>query len=107
MLGLNPSLHMCNSQEFCKYDDAYLPVLVFLQNLFLSPQNTLEIRNHGKILTFDETRVFVVVHTKTQSNQTCSLSFSFSVFKIMNFTYILLRLKCRLSMNLGNRKKRL
>lgn len=107
MLKLNPSLHFCSSQEFCKYDDAYLPVLVFLQNLLLNLQNILEMRNHRKILTFDETRVFVVVHTKRESNQACSLSVSLSMSKIMNFTHILLRLKCSPNMNVGNSKKRL
>lgn len=62
-------------------------------------------RNDRKILTFEEARVFVVVHTKRQSNQTCSLNVSFSMPKIMNSAYILLRLKCSLNINLGNRKK--
>jgi len=67
---------------------------VYLQNLLLSPKNVLEMmRNHRKILTFEETRVFVVVHTKRQSYQTCSLNVSFSTPKITNFVYILLRLK--------------
>lgn len=79
---------------------------VYLQNLLLSPKNVLEMmRNHRKILTFEETRVFVVVHTKRQSNQTCSLNVSFSMPKIMNFAYILLRLKCSPTTNLGHRKK--
>lgn len=41
----------------------------------LSPKNVLEMmRNYRKTLTFEETRVFVVAHTKRQSNQTCSLN---------------------------------
>lgn len=59
----------------------------------------------GRILNFEETRVFAVMHTKRQSNQTCSLNVSFSMPKIMNFAYILLRLKYSPNMNLGNRKK--
>lgn len=63
-------------------------------------------KNHRKILTFEGTRVFVVVHTKRQSNQTCSLNVSFSIPKIMNFGYAALRLKHSPNTNPGNIKKK-
>lgn len=63
-------------------------------------------KNHRKILTFEETSVFVVVHTKRQSNQTRNLNVSFNIPKIINFGYVPLRLKCSPNTNLGNIKKK-